>query len=135
MERCSKYWVKKVVEWYYLKRSISGTILWNFTKTNFSVRVFKLLYQHSSGRFCILSEWFFKEQKQWPEAFCKKNFFKRFQNSKENNVPESSFKVAECFKKEALAQVFLCKFYKIFKNCFVEAIFCRTSINVCFQHS
>ena len=69
------------------------------------------------------------------KAFCKKNVFKRFQNSKENNVPESSFKVAECFKKEALAQVFLCKFYKIFKKCFVEAIFCRTSTNVCFQNS
>ena len=67
------------------------------------------------------------------KAFCKKNVFKRFQNSKENNVPESSFKFAKCFKKEALAQVFLCKFYKIFKKCFVEAMFCRTSTKVCFK--
>ena len=47
-------------------------------------------------------------------------------------MPEPSFKVAEYFKKETLAQVFLCKFHKIFKKCFVEAMFCRTSTQVCF---
>ena len=43
----------------------------------------------------------------------------------------SSFKVAECFKKETLTHVFLCKFHKIFKKCFVEAVL-RTSTKVYF---
>ena len=67
------------------------------------------------------------------KAFCKKQLFlKKFRIQRKTLVPESSFKVAECFKKETLAQVFLCKFHKIFKKCFVEAMFCRTSTKVCF---
>ena len=53
--------------------------VWNFTKTNFFADVFKLLQQHSSGRFCSdfsrISEWFFKEQKQWPEGILQKQCF------------------------------------------------------------
>ena len=60
------------------------------------------------------------------KAFSKKAVF--FQTL----VPESSFKVAECFKRVTLVQVFLCKFLKIFKKCFVEAMFHRTSTKVCF---
>ena len=37
-------------------------------------------------------------------------------------MPESSFKVAECFKKETLAQVFHCRFHKMFKKCFVQPL-------------
>ena len=70
------------------------------------------------------------------KAFCKKSLFlKNFRIQRKTLVPESSFKVAECFKKETLAQVFLCKFHKIFKKCFVEAMFCRTSTKVCFWNS
>ena len=70
------------------------------------------------------------------KAFCKKQLFlKKFRIQRKTLVPESSFKVAECFKKETLAQVFLCKFHKIFKKCFVEAMFCRTSTKVCFWNS
>ena len=69
------------------------------------------------------------------KAFCKKKFLKDFRIQRKTLVPESSFKVAECFKKETLAQVFLCKFHKIFKKCFVEAMFCRTSTKVCFWNS
>ena len=53
-------------------------------------------------------------------------FLKDFRIQRKTLVPGSSFKVAEFFKKETLAQVFLCKFHKFFKKCFVEAMFCRT---------
>ena len=68
------------------------------------------------------------------KTFCEKKVFllKDFRIQKKTLLPKSSFKVAECFKKETLAQVFLCKFHKIFKKCFVEAMFCRTSTKVCF---
>ena len=57
------------------------------------------------------------------KTFCKTNkkiFLKDFRIQRKTLVPESSFKVAECFKKETLAQVFHCRFHKIFKKCFVE---------------
>ena len=71
------------------------------------------------------------------KPFCKKKkmFLKDFRIQRKTLVPESSFKVAECFKKETLAQVFLCKFHKTFKKCFVEAMFCRTSTKICFCNS
>ena len=52
------------------------------------------MYEHSSGGFCILPEWFFQE----PEAiawrdFAKKWVLEKLQNSKETFFPESSFKV------------------------------------------
>ena len=64
------------------------------------------------------------------KASCKKMFLKDFRIQRKTLVPETSFKVGECFKEETLAQVFLCKFHKIFKKCFVEAICCRTSTKV-----
>ena len=67
------------------------------------------------------------------KAFCKKSLFlDNFRIQRKTLVPESSFKVTECFKKETLTQVFLCKFQKFFRECFVEAMFCRTSKKVCF---
>ena len=50
----------------------------------------------------VYFEGFFKEQKQWPEGILqkKKMFLKDFRTQRETLVPESSFKVAECFKKE-----------------------------------
>ena len=57
----------------------------------------------------------------------KKLFLKDFRIQRKTLVLESSFKVAECFEKETLAQVFHCKFHKIFKKCFVEAMLCRNS--------
>ena len=45
----------------------------------------------------------------------KKAFFKISQNSEENNRPQV---VDNFIKKETLAQVFCCKFYKIFDNTF-----------------
>ena len=65
--------------------------------------------------------------------FAKEMVLQDFRIQRKTLVPESSFKVAGCFKKETLTQVFLCKFYKIFKKCFVEAMFCRTSTKVCFK--
>ena len=47
---------------------------------------------------------------------------KDFKIQRKALVPESSFKVAE-----TLAQVFHFKIRRIFKKCFVEAMFCRTS--------
>ena len=70
------------------------------------------------------------------KAFCKKSLFlKNFRIQRKTLVPESSFKVAECFKKETLTQVFLFKFHNFFRKCFVEAMFCRTSTKVCFWNS
>ena len=57
----------------------------------------------------------------------KKKNLKDFRIQTKTLVPESSFKVAEFFNKETLAQVFLCIFHKIKKKkCFVAAMFCRT---------
>ena len=64
--------------------------------------------------------------------FAKKIVFKNFRIQRKIPVPEPTFKVAEYFKKETLAQVFLCKFHKTFKKCFGEAMFCETSTKVCF---
>ena len=91
--------------------------VWNLTKANFFVGVFWLLYQHSIGRFCLLPEWFFKHQKQRPKGILqKKLFLNNFRIPRKPLLAESSFKVAECFKKETLAQVFLCKFHKFLRN-------------------
>ena len=69
-------------------------------------------------------------------AFWKKKLFlKNFRIERKTLVPESSFKVAECFKIETQAQVFLYKFHLIFKKCFVEAMFRRTCTKVCFWNS
>ena len=54
--------------------------------------------------------------------FAKKMFLKDFWIQRKTLVPESSFKVAECFKKETLAQVFHCRFHKMFKKCFVQPL-------------
>ena len=70
-----------------------------------------------------------------PKHFAKKMFLKDFRIQMKTHVPESSFKVARFFKKETLAQVFLCKFHKNFKKCFVETMFCRTSRKICFWNS
>ena len=51
--------------------------------------------------------------------FAKKMFLKDFRIQKKALVPESSFYVVECFKKETLEKVFVCKFDKMFKKCFV----------------
>ena len=69
------------------------------------------------------------------KAFCKKMLLKDFRIQKKTLVSESSIKVAGCFKKETLAQVFHCKFHIIFKKRFVEAMFCRTFTKVCFWNS
>ena len=67
------------------------------------------------------------------KAFCKKSlFFKNSKIQRKTLVPESSFEVAECFKKKTLTQALPCKFYTFFRKCFVEAMFCRTSTKVCF---
>ena len=62
------------------------------------------------------------------KAFCKKKMFlKDFRIQRKTLVSESSIKVAGCFKKETLAQVFYCKFHRIFKKrfvCFVEPHHC-----------
>ena len=53
------------------------------------------------------------------KTFCKTNkkiFLKDFRIQRKTLVPESSFKVAECFKKQTLEQVFICKFHKILRN-------------------
>ena len=56
MEMCSEYLVQKsFVRKYYLKRSIANTDL-NFTKINFFGDVFKLFYQHYSGKLCVPPE-------------------------------------------------------------------------------
>ena len=60
----------------------------------------------------------------------KKLFLKDFRIERKTLVPESSFKVSECFKKETRAHVFLCKHHKIFKKCFLEAMFCRNYTKV-----
>ena len=49
-------------------------------------------------------------------------FLKDFRIQRKTLVTESSFKVAECFKKETLAQVFHCRFHKMFKKCFVQPL-------------
>ena len=46
-------------------------------------------------------------------------FLKNFRIQKKIPVPESFSKVAGCFQKETLTQVFICKFHKIFKNSYV----------------
>ena len=71
------------------------------------------------------------------KEFCikKKIFLKDFRIQRKALVSESSFKVAECFEKETLAQVFLYKFHKTFKKCFIESMFCRTFTKVCFWNS
>ena len=69
------------------------------------------------------------------KAFWKKSALKGFRIERKTLVPESSFKVARCIKKETLAQVFLCKFHIVFKKIFVEAMFCRTSTEVSFWNS
>ena len=62
------------------------------------------------------------------KAFCKKSLFlDNFRIQRKTLVPESSFKVTECFKTETLTKVFLCKFQKVFGNvlqklCFVEPL-------------
>ena len=59
------------------------------------------------------------------KTFCKTNkkiFLKDFKIQRKTLVPESSFKVAECFKKDTLARVFHCKFHRVFKKCFVEPL-------------
>ena len=50
------------------------------------------------------TERYFKEQKQRPKGISGKNvFLKHFRILRKTFVPESSFKVAGCFKKETLA--------------------------------
>ena len=63
-------------------------------------------------------------QKQVTEVFCKKMFLEISQNSLENTCARASFLIklqAEACnftKKETLAQVFSCEFYKISRNTF-----------------
>ena len=63
-------------------------------------------------------------QKQATEVFCKKMFLEISQNSLENTCTRASFLIklqAEACnftKKETLAQVFSCEFYKISRNTF-----------------
>ena len=52
----------------------------------------------------------------WRHFAKKKLFLKNFRIQRKTLVPESSFKVAECFKKQTLEQVFICKFHKILRN-------------------
>ena len=133
MERCSKYWVKNVVEW--LPKKVSSRYR--------SETLLKQISLHAFLNYCtnilVVSFVYFlsnlsRSRSSDLKAFCEKNvFIKRFQ--RKTLVPESSFKVVECFKEETLVQVFLCKFHKIFKKCFVEAMFCRTSTKLCFWNS
>ena len=81
----------------------------------------------------ILSDFSRSRSSDW--SILQKNvFLKNFRIKRTTLVPESSSKFAECFKKETLAQLFLCKFCKIFKICFVEAVL-RTSTILCFWNS
>ena len=65
-------------------------------------------------------------QKQATEVFCKKMFLEISQNSLENICTRASFLIklqAEACnftKKETLAQVFSCEFYKISRNTFLQ---------------
>ena len=97
--------------------------VWNFTKTNFFACVFKLLYQHCSGKFCILLSNFSRSRSSHLKAFFKKVFFKNFRIQGKILAPESSFKVAGCFKKRLWHR----SFFVSFANFLTIARYCRTS--------
>ena len=120
---------KKVNSWYRSETLLKQISLHMFLNYCTNILVVGFVYFLSNLSRSISSEL---------KTFCKTNkkmFLKDFRIQRKTLVPESSFKVAECFKKETLAQVFLCKFHKTFKKCFVEAMFCRTSTKVCFWNS
>ena len=62
---------------------------------------------------------FFEQQKQPPEVFCKKGVLRNFVKFTGKHLRQS-LRLQPCnfIKKEALAQVFSCEFYKISKNTF-----------------
>ena len=136
MERCSKYWEqkrcwivlpKKLNSWYRSETLLKQISLHMFLNYCINIQVVGFVYflSNLSGN-----------RKSGLKAFCKKKMFlKDFRIQTKTLVPESSLKVAGCFKKETLEQVFLCKFHIIFKKCFVEAMSYRTSTKVCFWNS
>ena len=94
--------------------------VWNFIKINFFVAVFKLFYQHSSGKFCVTIDRFTsfvyflsifsRSRSSYLQAFCKKCVFKIFSESKGKHLCQSllSNKVARVS--------FLIKLQDVFKR-------------------
>ena len=110
-----------------LRKQVSLQAFWNYCSNILVVGLVVI----SQG---FLSD-FSRSRSSDLKVFCKKIVFNKFQNSKKKTVvSESSFKVAEYFKKKTLEQVFLCKFHKILKKYFVEAVL-RSSTKVCFWNS
>ena len=73
-----------------------------------------------------------------PEVFCKKSVFKNFIKFTGNACARISFliKLHACnfIKKETLAQVFSCEFFKIFKNTlFTEQLWRTASVSLTIQ--
>ena len=109
--------------------------VWNFIKINFFAAVFKLFYQHSSGKFCVTIERFAsfvyflsifsRSRSSYLQAFCEKCVFKIFSEFKGKHLCQSllSNKVAGCFKKRLLHRSFPVIFLKFIRT----AMFCKTS--------
>ena len=109
--------------------------VWNFSKINFFAALFKLLYHHSSGRFCVTIDRFAsfvyflsifsRSRSSYLQSFCEKGVFKNFSEFKGKHFCLSllSNKVAECFKKRLLHRSFSVNYWKFIRT----AMFCKTS--------
>ena len=120
------------------KLFVGGQLLiqvWNFIKINFFAAVFKLFYQHSSGKFCVTFERFTSSvyfqsifsssRSSYLQAFCEKGVFKNFSEFKAKHLCQSllSNKVAGSFKKRLLHRPFSVNSLKFIR----AAMFCKTS--------
>ena len=109
-----------------LRKQVSFQAFWNYCSSILVVGLVVI----SQG---FLSD-FSRSTSSDLKAFCKKIVFKKFQNSKRNTCVRVFFQSCWIFKKKTLEQVFLCKFHKILKKYFVEAVL-RSSTKVCFWNS
>ena len=86
------------------------------------------MYQHSNGRFCILPEWLFKEQKQWPEGILQKKLFLKISEFKGKYLCQSLLlKLQNILKKRLWHRSFSVNFTKLLRNvleklCFVKPL-------------
>ena len=123
MERCSEYWVKKNNCWKILPKKVNCQYSSETLLKQISLWVF--LNYFINILVVSFFEYFFKEQKQSPLAILQKRCF--LKNG--TVVPESSFKVAGCFKKRPWHRSFSVNFSKFLRI----AMFCRTSTKVWFS--
>ena len=100
-------WFRKV-----LTRNVFLLLTWNIY----------CLSWHNTTKNLVQASVFSLPRSSRPEVFCKKIFLEISKNSQENTCARASFliKSQACsfIKKDALAQVFSCEFYEIFKNTF-----------------